>query len=93
MLVDGGLQYLHGYGIYYCPKPTAQHPTPKFIRILTEEQMRSRDNSPEANGGQVPPLHVMVSRALPPIMNTGNQGPMESQPFDWVCQTCNYCVG
>jgi hypothetical protein len=26
----------------------------------------------------------------PPILNTGNRGPIEHQPGDWVCKKCNY---
>lgn len=26
----------------------------------------------------------------PPILNTGNKGPIEHQPGDWVCKKCNY---
>ncbi|KAI5990455.1 hypothetical protein EDD15DRAFT_2198047 [Pisolithus albus] len=26
----------------------------------------------------------------PPILNTGNRGPIEHQPGDWICLKCNY---
>ena len=26
----------------------------------------------------------------PPILNTGNRGPIEHQPGDWICRKCNY---
>lgn len=26
----------------------------------------------------------------PPILNTGNKGPIEHQPGDWVCKKCSY---
>lgn len=29
---------------------------------------------------------------MPPILNTGNKGPIEQQPGDWVCGKCDYLV-
>jgi hypothetical protein len=26
----------------------------------------------------------------PPILNTGNKGPIEHQPGDWICKKCSY---
>ncbi|KAG9013676.1 hypothetical protein FRB94_001238 [Tulasnella sp. JGI-2019a] len=37
----------------------------------------------------LPPPEVMA-RVLPAIKNTGNQGPMERQAFDWECGECQY---
>ncbi|KAG8983315.1 hypothetical protein FRB90_006123 [Tulasnella sp. 427] len=30
------------------------------------------------------------ANGLPPILNTGNVGPMEKQPLDWTCGVCKY---
>ena len=34
----------------------------------------------------------MGKGAMPPILNTGNKGPIEQQPGDWVCGKCGYLV-
>ncbi|KAH8112578.1 hypothetical protein DFH11DRAFT_1857827, partial [Phellopilus nigrolimitatus] len=31
-----------------------------------------------------------LANVHPPIMNTGNKGPIDHQPEDWVCQKCEY---
>lgn len=37
------------------------------------------------------PLELFLSRRQqPPILNTGNRGPIEHQPGDWICLKCNY---
>ncbi|KAG8932366.1 hypothetical protein FRC00_014688 [Tulasnella sp. 408] len=61
------------------------------------------DNEPLPTLGQCrPPLppdyshsskkdaDVAKSNGLPPILNTGNVGPMEKQPLDWTCGVCKY---
>ncbi|KAI0063288.1 hypothetical protein BV25DRAFT_1915213 [Artomyces pyxidatus] len=53
------------------------------------------DNEPRPHPGQVrPPFAAPAAKstmaALPPIMNTGNRGPIEHQPGDWVCEKCSY---
>ncbi|EJD43039.1 hypothetical protein AURDEDRAFT_185801 [Auricularia subglabra TFB-10046 SS5] len=46
------------------------------------------DNEPLPEQGQIrPPMNGGVQ---PPILNTGNKGPIEHQPGDWVCQRCDY---
>ncbi|KAI0311046.1 hypothetical protein OF83DRAFT_794334 [Amylostereum chailletii] len=47
------------------------------------------DNEPLPEPGQLRP-HTVVGLAHPPILNTGNRGPIEHQPGDWVCRKCNY---
>lgn len=46
-------------------------------------------NEPLPDPGQIRPV---LSAALqhPPILNTGNRGPIEHQPGDWICKKCNY---
>ncbi|KAG8908221.1 hypothetical protein FRB99_008286 [Tulasnella sp. 403] len=34
--------------------------------------------------------HGGPSLGLPPILNTGNVGPMAKQPLDWMCGVCGY---
>ncbi|EIN05864.1 hypothetical protein PUNSTDRAFT_145765 [Punctularia strigosozonata HHB-11173 SS5] len=47
------------------------------------------DNEPFPEQGQIrPPASAGIQH--PPIMNTGNRGPIEHQPGDWICQKCNY---
>ncbi|KAG1728853.1 uncharacterized protein EDB91DRAFT_1160580 [Suillus paluster] len=46
------------------------------------------DNESFPEQGQIRPSSLMV--APPPILNTGNRGPIEHQPGDWICQKCNY---
>ncbi|TDL26813.1 hypothetical protein BD410DRAFT_470620 [Rickenella mellea] len=46
------------------------------------------DNEPFPEQGQIRPGTVAVTH--PPILNTGNRGPIEHQPGDWVCQKCEY---
>lgn len=46
------------------------------------------DNEPFPEQGQIRPSSLMV--IPPPILNTGNRGPIEHQPGDWICQKCNY---
>ncbi|KAJ2915118.1 hypothetical protein MD484_g5315, partial [Candolleomyces efflorescens] len=47
------------------------------------------DNEPFPEQGQIRPNNV-VGVAQPPILNTGNRGPISHQPGDWICQKCNY---
>ena len=52
---------------------------------------------PAANGGIGGGLDPGSARnmaigVMPPILNTGNKGPIEQQPGDWVCRKCNYLV-
>ncbi|KAI9512156.1 hypothetical protein F5148DRAFT_1273909 [Russula earlei] len=47
------------------------------------------DNEPLPEQGQIRPSSL-VGVPHPPILNTGNKGPIEHQPGDWVCQKCNY---
>jgi hypothetical protein len=35
-------------------------------------------------------LSPRPAQQQPPILNTGNRGPIEHQPGDWVCLKCNY---
>lgn len=46
-------------------------------------------NEPLPHPGQIRPS-ISVSLQHPPILNTGNRGPIEHQPGDWICQKCNY---
>jgi hypothetical protein len=64
------------------------------------------DNEPLPEQGQIRPSNpfgIPVSKASlclhlpnshysqhPPILNTGNKGPIEHQPGDWVCRKCSY---
>ncbi|KAF8901548.1 hypothetical protein CPB85DRAFT_1323395 [Mucidula mucida] len=47
------------------------------------------DNEPFPEQGQIRPSGL-VGIAQPPILNTGNRGPISHQPGDWICQKCNY---
>ncbi|KAI0255413.1 hypothetical protein BJV78DRAFT_1175138 [Lactifluus subvellereus] len=47
------------------------------------------DNEPLPEQGQIRPSSL-VGVPHPPILNTGNRGPIEHQPGDWVCRKCNY---
>ncbi|KAJ7584909.1 hypothetical protein C8J56DRAFT_137905 [Mycena floridula] len=47
------------------------------------------DNEPFPEQGQIRPSNL-VGVPQPPILNTGNRGPISHQPGDWVCQKCNY---
>ncbi|KAG2152810.1 hypothetical protein DEU56DRAFT_776264 [Suillus clintonianus] len=47
------------------------------------------DNESFPEQGQIRPSSLMVI-PQPPILNTGNRGPIEHQPGDWICQKCNY---
>jgi hypothetical protein len=47
------------------------------------------DNEPFPEPGQIRPV-ASASIQHPPILNTGNRGPIEHQPGDWICQKCNY---
>ncbi|KAM6493402.1 hypothetical protein JOM56_011536 [Amanita muscaria] len=47
------------------------------------------DNEPLPEQGQIRP-NALVTVTHPPILNTGNRGPISHQPGDWVCQKCNY---
>jgi hypothetical protein len=49
------------------------------------------------NVSSVIQIPISWDRALtllqqPPIMNTGNRGPIEHQPGDWLCGKCHYLV-
>lgn len=46
------------------------------------------DNESFPEQGQIRPSSLMI--VPPPILNTGNRGPIEHQPGDWICQKCNY---
>ncbi|KZT53177.1 hypothetical protein CALCODRAFT_511593 [Calocera cornea HHB12733] len=46
------------------------------------------DNEPIPDPGQVRPN--MLGLSQPPILNTGNKGPIEHQPGDWYCQKCEH---
>ena len=56
------------------------------------------DNEPLPEPGQCRPAGLLTGFAsngsglLPPILNTGNKGPIESQPGDWTCRKCEYLV-
>nr|GAT60495.1 predicted protein [Mycena chlorophos] len=47
------------------------------------------DNEPFPEQGQIRPSNLM-NVAQPPILNTGNRGPISHQPGDWICLKCNY---
>ncbi|KAF5352942.1 hypothetical protein D9758_007896 [Tetrapyrgos nigripes] len=47
------------------------------------------DNEPFPEQGQIRPSGL-VGVPHPPILNTGNRGPIAHQPGDWICQKCNY---
>jgi hypothetical protein len=47
------------------------------------------DNEPFPEQSQIRPS-ILVGVPHPPILNTGNRGPIEHQPGDWICQKCNY---
>ncbi|EJD04904.1 uncharacterized protein FOMMEDRAFT_166649 [Fomitiporia mediterranea MF3/22] len=47
------------------------------------------DNEPFPDPGQIRPASLSNVHQ-PPIMNTGNKGPIEKQPGDWVCHKCEY---
>lgn len=47
------------------------------------------DNEPFPEQGQIRPSHL-TGLPQPPILNTGNRGPIEHQPGDWICLKCNY---
>lgn len=46
-------------------------------------------NEPLPDSGQIRPT-LSVALQHPPILNTGNRGPIEHQPGDWICKKCNY---
>ncbi|KAK7055171.1 RanBP2-type domain-containing protein [Favolaschia claudopus] len=47
------------------------------------------DNEPFPDQGQIRPSGL-VGVPQPPILNTGNRGPISHQPGDWICLKCNY---
>ncbi|KAL1742084.1 hypothetical protein HDZ31DRAFT_44029 [Schizophyllum fasciatum] len=47
------------------------------------------DNEPFPEQGQIRPSHLS-GVPQPPILNTGNRGPITHQPGDWICKKCNY---
>lgn len=47
------------------------------------------DNEPLPEQGQIRPSDLFGA-PHPPILNTGNKGPIEHQPGDWVCKKCSY---
>ncbi|EKM74917.1 hypothetical protein AGABI1DRAFT_116669 [Agaricus bisporus var. burnettii JB137-S8] len=47
------------------------------------------DNEPFPEQGQIRPGNL-AGVAQPPILNTGNKGPISHQPGDWICKKCNY---
>jgi hypothetical protein len=46
-------------------------------------------NEPFPEPGQIRPT-LAIALQHPPILNTGNRGPIEHQPGDWICKKCNY---
>ena len=56
------------------------------------------DNEPLPLTSQIrPPAAVLmalggVQGPPPPILNTGNKGPIDAQPGDWTCGKCDYLV-
>ncbi|KAJ7073270.1 hypothetical protein B0H15DRAFT_806856 [Mycena belliarum] len=46
------------------------------------------DNEAFPEEGQIRPSGLMG--VPPPILNTGNRGPISHQPGDWICLKCNY---
>lgn len=46
------------------------------------------DNEPFPEQSQIRPSNVVG--VAPPILNTGNRGPISHQPGDWICGKCNY---
>lgn len=46
-------------------------------------------NEPLPHPGQLRPT-LSATLQHPPILNTGNRGPIEHQPGDWICHSCNY---
>jgi len=56
------------------------------------------DNEPLPMTSQIrPPAAVLmalggVQGPPPPILNTGNKGPIDAQPGDWTCGKCDYLV-
>ncbi|KAJ7147383.1 hypothetical protein C8R46DRAFT_548299 [Mycena filopes] len=46
------------------------------------------ENEPFPEQGQIRPSGLMG--VAPPILNTGNRGPISHQPGDWICLKCNY---
>ncbi|KAG8924995.1 hypothetical protein FRC02_010055 [Tulasnella sp. 418] len=51
------------------------------------------DNEPLPDKSQVrPPMPKIQGGAPPPILNTGNSGPMTRQALDWECGVCRYVV-
>jgi len=49
------------------------------------------ENEPLPSQGQIRPI-TETGPQLPPIMNTGNKGPIALQPGDWLCNECKYVV-
>ncbi|PFH49995.1 hypothetical protein AMATHDRAFT_62011 [Amanita thiersii Skay4041] len=47
------------------------------------------DNEPFPEQGQIRP-NGLLGVPHPPILNTGNRGPISHQPGDWICKKCNY---
>ncbi|KIJ30457.1 hypothetical protein M422DRAFT_53729 [Sphaerobolus stellatus SS14] len=47
------------------------------------------ENEAIPSAGQIRPL-IELGPQLPPIMNTGNKGPIALQPGDWLCMECKY---
>ncbi|KAJ6468976.1 hypothetical protein DFH09DRAFT_1479573 [Mycena vulgaris] len=47
------------------------------------------DNEPFPEQGQIRPSGLM-GVPQPPILNTGNRGPISHQPGDWICLKCSY---
>ncbi|KZT23061.1 hypothetical protein NEOLEDRAFT_1137208 [Neolentinus lepideus HHB14362 ss-1] len=47
------------------------------------------DNEPLPEQSQIRPSGL-IGVQHPPILNTGNRGPIEHQPGDWVCGKCSY---
>ena len=49
-------------------------------------------NPSVVNGGMLDSTSSSSTSNNPPIVNTGNSGPMCVQPGDWICGTCGFVV-
>lgn len=65
-----------------------------FVRNVSEDPlvpciMYWPDNEALPERGQIRPS-AYTGSPHPPILNTGNRGPISHQPGDWICLKCNY---